>query len=438
MTESLNSPKQTVSIKPGQSIRVRFESMALGGKAKGTPVIMDQGSCAVFTAYAAPGDLAEVNITKIVKRYIEAGLQNLIEPAPDRVEPICKYFGQCGGCHWQHLSYERQCIEKEDVVRYVLARNQLGNDLKIELIPSAHPIHYRSRADLRFTNQRGKLIGGFLKSGSHELLEIDSCPLLVEHLSAALLALPDALSELVPDIPEDWPFRVRVSYDPKTGSIFVQPRLTGNLSQGLIGTYRLENGFLVEDKTALMEFVVDGLRIKYTPLCFTQVNLETNEDLVSGTLSFLEVCDDDEILELYAGIGNFTLPVAKRVKNVVAVESAPESSRFSKINAEENSITNIRHIRADALEACRAMIKKGRMFSKILVDPPRTGMGEETVNAICDLEPERIVSVSCHPDTLAKDIKRFLFRGYQIESIRAYDMFGQTFHVETITVLVKE
>lgn len=430
--------KQKIFLNPGELARVRFESMALGGKAKGTPISMEQGTCAVFTEYAAPGDLADVCVTKIVKRYVEASLEKIVEPSPDRAEPFCEYFGRCGGCHWQHIAYERQCVEKADIIRYVLARNRLGDGVQIEFTPSTRNTHYRSRADLTFIRRNNKLIGGFLKPRSHELLQVENCPLLVDPLSRVLSQLPEAILELVPGIPEDWPFKSRVSFDEKSGNIFVQPQLNGNLSQRLIGTYRLESGFLVEDEDSMMEFTVDGLKIKYNPFCFTQVNLETNEDLVSGAIRYLNVSKDDEILELYAGIGNFTLPIARRVKKVIAVEYSPQSFRFSKINSAKNSISNVRHINADAMQGCRTLARKGRLFSKVLVDPPRIGMGEETVNAICDLEPTRVVSVSCHPDTLAKDIKRFLFRGYRIESIRAYDMFGQTFHVETITVLVKD
>jgi len=147
---------------------------------------------------------------------------------------------------------------------------------------------------------------------------------------------------------------------------------------------------------------------------------------------------EDDVLELYAGIGNFTLPIAKRARTVSAVESSALSARYSRINAKANGLVNVTHVHEDVRRACRTLAKKGETFSKVLVDPPRAGMGEEAAYALCDLNPDRVVIVSCHPDTLAKDLKCFVFRGYAIESVKAFDMFGQTFHVETITTLLRK
>ena len=429
------SAKRKPDMQPDMQIEVEFETMALGGRAKGTPVDQAPGSFAVFTEFAAPGDRALVRITNVNKRYVEADLVEVLVPGPDRVKPVCPYFGICGGCNWQHISYERQLAEKAQVLSHVLARNGLAKNMHIHCEPSDHPIGYRCRADMTFVYKNEKLHGGFLRHRSHELLDISQCPLLVPALSESINAFKCALVNLVPRLPEDWPFKMRVLHDVQSGRLYGQPRLQGSLADGLIGTYRLENGAFIEDADAKLGFEVDGLKIKYDPFCFTQINLYSNEDLVSAALEALELDTEDLVLELYAGIGNFSLPIAKRAGTVFAIESARASSRYSKINAKRNGLPNIEHKHGDAERACRILAKRGKSFTKVLADPPRSGMGQRAVNALCDLEPQNVVLISCHPDTLAQDLKRFVFRGYWIESIRAFDMFGQTFHVETVTKL---
>jgi 23S rRNA (uracil1939-C5)-methyltransferase len=431
-------PMTKSDLKIGSTIPVRFEAMALGGKGKGTPEGMEPGSAAVFSELVAPGDLAEVRVLNIVKRYVEAELVRVIEPSEHRVTPPCEYFGLCGGCNWQHLSYDRQLYEKADVVSYVLARNGLGREFNILCKGSDYPLHYRSRADMTFVRQGNRVGGGFLKRGTHDPLDIARCPILVDGLDQSLANFKHALNLLVQDVPEDWPFRMRVMQEANTGRLYGQPRLKGALAHGLLGPYELVDDRMVEAKDALLEFHIDGCRIQYDPFCFTQVNLFSNPELVGAAIDALDAKKSDRVLELYAGIGNFTMPIAKRVGSILAVEAAAPSSRFSKINAKGNDLKNVEHLCADSAQACRKLVKRGEQFEKVVIDPPREGMGAAAVNALCDLDPNRIVSISCHPDSLAKDLKTFVFRGYRIESIEAHDMFGQTFHVETVTVLQKQ
>lgn len=431
-----DAEKKDGPIVPGDQIETIFEAMAIGGRAKGTPAGFDPGSYAVFTQFTAPGDRAIVRVSRVVKRYVEADLVELLEPGPDRAEPICEYFGKCGGCTWQHLNYPRQLIEKADIVGYVLARNGLDRDFVKPCEPSDHPAGYRSRADLRFVRQGDRLRGGFLRPRSHDLLDVERCPLLVMPLSDAIPAFKGALAQLVAHVPEDWPFTMRILHDSASGAVFGQPRLQGSIAEGLIGTYRLADGVMIDDEEAALGFDVDGMTLRYDPFCFTQVNLFTNHDLVAAALQSLDLNPTQDVLELYAGIGNFTLPIAKRARRVLAVESSHASIRYSALNAKSNGLGNVDHLQQDATQACRTLVKRDRDFSAVLVDPPRVGMGQQAVHALCALEPRRIVIVSCHPDTLAKDLKRFTFRGYRIESIQPFDMFGQTFHVETVTTLV--
>jgi 23S rRNA (uracil1939-C5)-methyltransferase len=420
--------KTPLAIKPGDEIEVAFETMALGGRAKGTPVDAEPGSCAVFTDLAAPGDVAKVRVTRVVKRFVEAELVEVLQPGPDRVEPVCPYFGVCGGCNWQHLSYERQLKEKAEIVSYVFSRNKMPKGLVQEVYPSEKPIGYRSRADMTFMRHGSELQGGFLRRGSHNLLDIESCALLADELSNAIPRFKAALSAVLADAPADRTIKVRVLTDEANEQLYAQIK---------DATYRLEGEALVPAEDTILSFEVDGSRLEYSPECFTQVNFHTNRDLVAATIEALAPGPEDRILELYAGIGNFTMAIAKRAGSVLANEASPVSSKFSVHNAKKLGLSNIQHVGGNADRACRKLAKQGARFAKVLLDPPRAGMGEEAVNALADLEPELIVSISCHPDRLAKDLACFAFRGYSVESIQAFDMFGQTFHCETLTVLRK-
>jgi 23S rRNA (uracil1939-C5)-methyltransferase len=395
----------------------------------------EPGQWAVFSELAAPGDVAEVEVARVVKRYVEADMIELIEGSPDRVKPPCPYFGQCGGCNWQHFSYQGQLVEKAEIFKYILTRNGLGRGLEVACQPCALPFHYRTRADLTFSRQGGRLIGGFLRRKSHNLLDVKECMLLTEPLCQGVDRLKRALFPLVSEIPEDRSFKVRALQDPGSGRIFVQPLKGDLLLRDFMETYELIDEKLVAADKTICSFEVDGLQLQFDPYCFTQVNMVTNELLVHEAMKALELNSGDRVLELYAGIGNFTYPIAKRAKKVLAVEVAGDSARFSVINGKQTGYSNVVHHEADSEKACRRLAKKGRRFDKVLVDPPRSGMGPSAVNALCSLEPDRIVSVSCHPDTLAKDLKGFTFRGYEIESIACYDMFPQTFHMETLTTL---
>jgi len=426
---------KNLDIKPGDKIKVEFETMALGGKAKGAPVGYPPGSWAVFAGFAAPEEKGIVKVNKVVKRFVEGELVKVTKPSPFRILPQCEYFGKCGGCNWQHIDYKKQLSEKSEIISYVLARNEIRPEINIKCLPSHNPLGYRGRADITFIRKGKKLIGGFLKHHSHELLDVDICPLLVKPLSEKLEALKVALYDLVVHIPQDWPFKARILFDEKSDGIYCQPRLKGRLAEGLIGTYRLDGSRLTEAEQVIMSYEIDGEKIYYNPYCFTQIDINTNRTLVKTAVNALDLKPDDVLLELYSGIGNFTMPIARRSERVLAVESSHASIGFSKTNAKKNGLKNIEHMRMDSSKACRKLARQGRGFNKVLVDPPRFGMGQEAVNNLCDLEPRMIVSVSCHPNTLAKDLKSFVFRGYDMESVTGVDMFGQTFHVETVTVL---
>ena len=417
-------------------VTVRFETMALGGKAKGTAVDCDR-PLAVFAPFAAPGDLARVRIESVVKRYAEAEIIEILEPSNLRTAPVCEYFGRCGGCNWQHLRYEEQLRQKSEIVNYVMGRNGLPGDVLRNCHPSNRPLGYRIRADLSFVKTGDGIVGGFLMPRSHDPVDIGHCPLMVPRLSEAMPRIKKAVARWAAEVPTNHLFRVRIVTDPAAENILVSPKLGGALRNIVQGMFVLRGEVLEPARNPLLHYTIQGMRIAFDPDCFTQVNLETNEELVDHAIQCVDPQPSDEILELYGGIGNFTFPLASKAKHVTAVESAKGSARFAKSNAETNKIGNVTHIAADAQGACRRFARSGRRFTKVLVDPPRSGMGEQAVMALCALEPSRIVSVSCHPNTLAKDLKLFRFRGYEIESMEGFDMFGQTFHVETVTVLRK-
>lgn len=422
-------------INPGDKIQVDFETMALGGRAKGTAIGSRHGIYSIFSEFAAPGDRAIVQVINVRKRYVEGDLVQLLMPGPDRVEPVCPHFTICGSCNWQHFSYPRQLTEKASIVSYVLSRKGLGKDLFKECNPSATPLGYRFRADLTFIRMGDRFVGGYFRHRSHELENLDSCPLLVAPLSDRINDFKQALSAQYTNVPEQWPIRVRLIHDPESDECFAHVFKEGDVPDGF---FRLNDKRLVSGEEVQLAYTVGGMKIRYSPECFTQVNLDTNEQLVAEAVRAMDLKPKDRVLELFSGIGNFSFLMAKNVRSVLAVEGSAIATSFSKINAGENGITNVDHMTMRCEKACLTLTRQGLRFSKVLVDPPREGIGEQTANLICSLEPERVVYVSCHPESLAEDLKTFALRGYEIESVTGFDMFGQTFHVETVTVLTRK
>jgi len=433
MKSELKPPRK--NFKSGDVVKVRFETMALGGRAKGVPLDADP-IVSVFVQGAAPGDLALCRVTQVVKRYIEADLVEVIEPSKCRVQPACPHFGECGGCQWQMLGYQAQLSAKEELVRYILARKGIDRSLIKPIIPSPKEFGYRSRVDLEgfLSPERCEL--GFFKSRSHERLDIRTCPILMEPMDGSLEEIKTAILNVRDIAASNIPFKVRLIYDQLNRRILVMPFRGTLRGRGESTVFVLDDAKLhvMPENGPMPGYQVGHFQIHFDPTGFIQVNPFVNEHLVKKAVEALKPEKTDEVLELFSGAGNFTMALAQSAQKIFAIENSPDIE-MAKQNADIAGLDNIEFIQSAALDAVQFLNAKQSKADLVLLDPPREGGGQELMRAISRLGPRRIAYVSCHPRSLALDLESLIMMGYRVESVQPFDMFPQTYHAETLTIL---
>ena len=361
----------------------------------------------LLVALAAPGDRVRVQIERAQGRVAFASIREIVEASPLRVEPPCPYFGRCGGCDFQQLSYEAQLAAKVEIIRDCLRRIahlEFAGDIPITSAPN--PWHYRSRAQWQHDSHNHRL--GYFERNSHRVCDVAECPVLVPELQAVLGNLREQLRDdaLPPDVTE---FQAVAGDD---GASLAPPAArnpTREVSRR-VGEH-------------LYRFSAEG---------FFQVNHELLAPLINIAIGDAR---GQAALDLYCGVGLFSLPLAARFQKVIGVEANAQAIRYAGHNAEAAGLGNVQFECAKVGEWLREKSGELEPFDFVLLDPPRAGAEEDTINQILALRPKRISYVSCDPATLARDLKGLVAGGYTLDVVTALDMFPQTHHVETIVQL---
>jgi 23S rRNA (uracil1939-C5)-methyltransferase len=426
-------------------VRLTIESLAYGGYA----VARDPAGRAVFVRGGCPGDVVEAHTVSDHGRYVKAAVTEVLEPSPDRVRPPCPYFGECGGCQWQHVAYRVQTSAKRACVADALRRiGHLGEISVDETVLGPSPYGYRNKVVLTASEGSDGIRLGFLSLGGGALVPIDSCLLLPTALQKAPKALTGILRYLSRN--DSSPIsRVAVRSASNLTDVEIDlwtepgpfPRalaakmLSGQLHAGTVTRVltKRKGRALVAGKVEVLagrgawrERLGDHDFLVSAP-SFFQVNTHGAERLIDCVVAAADVRSSDRVLDLYAGAGTFTLPLAELAGEVVAVEAEGSAVRDLRRNLEVN--------RLDAVvapgDAAMALQGLGR-FAVAIVDPPRTGMRPAALRALLDAGPRTIVYVSCDPATLARDASSLAEAGYRLTTVTPVDLFPQTYHVETV------
>lgn len=369
----------------------------------------------VFVPFAAPGDRLLVEPVREKKDYVQARICRVLAPGQGRTDPPCPHFGSCGGCHWQHLQYPLQVAAKGDILREILRhRFPLTRDLPVTVAACPEPFAYRSRARLQLGRSGSGAFPGFFRQGSRDVEAIDSCLLLRPPLDRALAALCRDTGSLQP-----------AAY---AGGIDI----AGSDREGVWALGPAGEG----EQETLLEKRAGGFRFKVTASTFFQAN-----DFMVGPL--LELVRDmaadsgrGKALDLFAGVGLFSLPLAGLFGSVIAVERSPTASRLCSGNAASAGIDRIRTVCADAAAWLESGSRPEAAGADLVVlDPPRTGAGARVIHGIRSLGPGTILYVSCDPQTLTRDLSLIPATEYAIDRVEGLDMFPQTFHFETVVRL---
>jgi 23S rRNA (uracil1939-C5)-methyltransferase len=396
---------------------------------------------AVMVANTAPGDKVLARVIESKERYAIAESLRLMRPSAVRQEPPCPYIGECGGCSWQHIRYQAQLEAKRQSIEDALRRIGKLSDFELRpIIPSASEYAYRRRIRLHLDGNK-KL--GFYHPSSHQLVEIDSCLIAVEPLNQCIPAIRDWLRENAGVLEY-----VEIICGDRPGEVVIVAKATEDSSEDE-GVYRrlLQaepqiRGLILTGpdqrrswgEIRISVFTEEDICLRVEADVFTQVNPAGNRNVLSGLLTLGEFANHDRVLELYSGAGNFTLSIARRVREAIAVEAYRPSIANGKLNAQLNAIGNIRWLCDRVPSAVERLKKRGEKFSKIILDPPRAGAKGIEPN-LSSFAAERILYVSCNPATLARDLAAFARGGYKLALVQPIDLFPHTFHVETLALM---
>jgi 23S rRNA (uracil1939-C5)-methyltransferase len=383
-------------------MEVRVEKLVYGGLG----LARDNGH-AVLIPFAAPGDRLEVRPVQEKNGYTLAHIEKIIEPSLHRRLPHCPHFQSCGGCQLQHLNYPAQLDVKREFVRESLKRIG-GIDWSSEIpVLSGPEYNYRLRAQLKTeADETGHRLGYF-KPGSHQLCEIECCPLLSPRLN-------DALKQV----------RL-IGFDQLKG------KGTIDLVQGE------DQQIATHPATSLSNLTTIATRVGEVVYHFdAQTFFQVNRFLLEAMVSL--VVNDERGrygLDLYCGVGFFTIPLGRQFECVTGIEGNPRAVRFAQKNAEQNGVPHIRFVAAPVESWFKRPDRLREPVDLVVVDPPRPGLTRTVLHGLDRLRPARITYVSCNPTTLARDLKHLLAHGYRLTSVTAIDLFPQTFHIETIAKL---
>ena len=402
---------------------VRIEKMVFGGD--GLARLKD--GRAVFVPYSLPGERLKVRVTEAKKRFARAEILEILEPSKDRVNPKCAHFTVCGGCHYQHLSYGKQLATKEKVFREQLERIAgIKGEVIRPLVKS--PLEWNYRNVMQFhISDTGK--PGYQSSRSHAVVEIKECHLPMEPINEVW-----PLLDLAP-----YPGLERI--DIKTGSddevllVFNNsgldlPTLELDLPVSAVNISPYAEIVMAGDDYLLMQVLERTFSVSAGS--FFQVNPLMAAEMVRYVMTEVPFNKESSVLDVYCGVGLFSAFFAPLVKDVLGIEVSPSACQDFVVNLDE--FENVQLFEGLAENVLPGLELKPNL---VLVDPPRAGLEGAALDAIVNLQPETLVYVSCDPATLARDLDRFMKAGYTVEKITPFDLFPQTYHIESISLMSK-
>ncbi len=469
----------------GDIIELKVQKYAFEGKGIATLNLNNEGSSdgfVVFVNGAYPGDVISARIVKKKKSYAEAVVENILNPSRHRTQPRCKYFGICGGCRQQDLSYKQQINYKQRQVEEIFSHNASLSDFPIEVIlPSEKTFYYRNKMEFSFSdkrwltkdeiNKQTKISKDFAL-GLHvpkvydKILDINECFLQSEASNDILnftrtFFLERKLSIYNTKVHTGYLRNLVIRQSQNTDD-FMLNLVTSEPNEMLMKEYSssILNNFprvttlvnnINEKKSAIAvgdyEIVYHGSGFIYDKIgdykfrisanSFFQTNTLQAEKLYGLALQFAELTGDEVVYDLYSGAGTIAIYISKCAREIYGFESVESSIFDAKENLQINDIENVKFIQADLYKSLLPMLSEIPKPDVIILDPPRSGMHKNTVADVVKLSPQKIVYVSCNPATQARDIKMMADEGYKLVKIRPVDMFPHTFHIENVALLHK-
>lgn len=420
----------------------------------------------VFVKDAVIGDTVTAKIIKAKKNYGYGRLMEVLKPSPYRVEPKCEFARQCGGCQLQALSYDQQLVFKTNKVKGHLERIGGFTDIPMEpIIGMDELFHYRNKAQFPVgRNKEGKIVTGFYAGRTHNIIENRDCALGVaenkEVLDRVIAHMEKYGIEPYNEATGKGLVRhVLIRYGYFTKEVMVCLILNGNkipkeeqlvkslceipgMTSITINVNKKHSNVILGEEIRLLwgqEYITDrigDISYQISPLSFYQVNPMQTQKLYAKALEYADLHGEETVWDLYCGIGTISLFLAQKAKFVRGVEIVPAAIENAKENAKLNGLENTEFFVGKAEEVLPREYKKNGVYADVIVvDPPRKGCDETLLETMVEMNPERIVYVSCDSATLARDLKYLCERGYELRKVCPVDQFGMTIHVETVVLL---
>lgn len=395
-----------------------------------------------FVENALPQERVEVRVLEEKKQYGTALTQRILQRSAQRIEPKCGHYADCGGCQMQHIPHAEQQQVKQQALQQRL--NRLQAEIAFQPMLSADPWHYRRRLRLgiQYDKKTKTLSFGLRRRRSNALVNIQHCAVAEPYLNHVLSALQTWLPQ--------WHNKAKLGHIELVAAdngVAMLLRHLGQVSADdkvrlvQFATEQQLNLFACEQEGKIEHWhgerpyyqLANGQQLHFSVRDFIQVNRTLNQQMIETTLDWLDLKPHDEVLDLFCGMGNFTLPLASKVASAVGIEGVEEMVAQAKQNAADNQLNNSEFFQADLDQPFADQPWAARRFNKVLLDPPRSG-ALFALPQLCELQAEKIVYVSCNPATLVRDSEYLLQHGYRIEKSAAIDMFPQTAHLESITL----
>ena len=420
----------------------------------------------VFVKDAVIGDTVTAKIIKAKKNYGYGRLMEVLKPSPYRVEPKCEFARQCGGCQLQALSYDQQLVFKTNKVKGHLERIGGFTDIPMEpIIGMDELFHYRNKAQFPVgRNKEGKIVTGFYAGRTHNIIENRDCALGVaenkEVLDRVIAHMEKYGIEPYNEATGKGLVRhVLIRYGYFTKEVMVCLILNGNkipkeeqlvkslceipgMTSITINVNKKHSNVILGEEIRLLwgqEYITDrigDISYQISPLSFYQVNPMQTQKLYAKALEYADLHGEETVWDLYCGIGTISLFLAQKAKFVRGVEIVPAAIENAKENAKLNGLENTEFFVGKAEEVLPREYKKNGVYADVIVvDPPRKGCDETLLETMVEMNPERIVYVSCDSATLARDLKYLCERGYELRKVCPVDQFGMTVHIETVVLL---
>ncbi len=454
-----------MKLEVGKTFIVTIDAIATGGDGVGRLEGM-----AVFVPQTCRGDRVEIVLNKVKSGCAFGTVKKILEPSPYRRTDFCVNCDSCGGCDFAHMTYSEQLAVKKQIVADALTHIGGFHDVPIEeTMMAPRPERYRNKMVFPLgRNSDGKPVGGFFAPASHTLVPLSDCRqgdrAVSLWLSAALSYLEETHTTIYDENSRRGAARrlfVRLAEGTKEAMIvltanakkikqpelFVEKLLAVKMDYTIksivLNVHTEPNNLLLGPKNKVLygqeyiEDVLGGLCFSISPHSFYQINAMQTENLYNTALALADLSGKETVLDLYCGIGTISLFAARKAAKVIGVEIVPQAIQNAKENANRNGITNAEFLLGSAEEIAPRLAAEGKTPDVIFLDPPRKGADSAALSAIVQMNPEKIVYISCNPATLARDARYLCEHGYTLKKAIPADMFPNTSHVETVALLTR-